>query len=120
MANQNKPTTPSQIYGNAGLIYIQYHATIDNKPSGQKKINRNRPPFSTITEQKAYTQKDGKYISLLMGREFKLGRWAILLDFDKKEEGNLVSGLELEKLLEMKKNNAPKQLTPSGRCHYIF
>ncbi len=53
-----------------------------------------------------------------MGREFILGRWAILLDFDKKEEGDSQSGLKLVKKLNMDQHGAPKQLTPWGGCHY--
>ena len=55
-----------------------------------------------------------------MGREFQPGRWAILLDFDNKAEGDLKSGLDLVEKLDMNQHNAPKQLTPSKGCHYIF
>jgi hypothetical protein len=43
--------SPDQIYGDAGLIYIRYHAQIETKPSGQKKIGGSRPAFSKIKEQ---------------------------------------------------------------------
>ena len=37
MENSNvAPTTPAQFYGDAGLIYIRYHAEIESKPNGQK------------------------------------------------------------------------------------
>ncbi len=35
--SQTKPTTTTEVYSEAGFIYIQYHATIDAKPNGQKK-----------------------------------------------------------------------------------
>ena len=42
-ANSNISTvaskhSPAQIYGDAGLIYIRYHAQIEAKPNGRKKI----------------------------------------------------------------------------------
>ena len=37
-SNATSKLPPSQIYGDAGLIYIRYHAQIETKPSGQKNI----------------------------------------------------------------------------------
>ncbi len=55
-----------------------------------------------------------------MGREFRPGRWPILLDFDNKADEASHSGLDLVKKLNMDQCNAPKQKTPSGGLHYIF
>ena len=41
-----KTYTPSQIYGDAGLIYIRYHGRIEAKPGGQKKIGGDGPPLA--------------------------------------------------------------------------
>ncbi len=106
MASQKKPTHPEQIYSEAGLIYIRYPATIDTKVHGQKKINGKRPAYTKITKQPRYTESSGVYYSLLMGREFQPGRWAILLDSDSKAEGNLKSGLDLVEKLDMNQYGA--------------
>jgi len=55
-----------------------------------------------------------------MGREFRPGRWSILLDFDNKADEASHSGLDLIKQLNMDQYDAPKQKTPSGGFHYIF
>ena len=117
---QPKTKTLNELYKDSGLIYIRYHARIEEKPNGQKKIGGNRPAFSKIQQQLPYKKGDGEYFSLLMGREYKPGRWAVLLDFDNKEDENCKSGLELAKLLNMDQYGAPKQTTPSGGLHYIF
>ena len=111
----------SDIYKEAGLMYIRYDAEIETKSNGQKKIGGKRtgcPAFSKI-EKQPENQK-GKYYSLLMGREFKPGQWAVLLDFDNKAEENSKSGLELMEKLKMDSYKAPKQSTPSGGFHYLF
>ncbi len=122
MANQGNPTNPAQIYSEAGLAYIRYPATIDTKANGQKKINGKRPAYTKIENQPRYTQWSGDYYSLLMGREFQPGRFAILLDFDNKAEGDLNSGFDLVKKLNMNQYNAPKQLTASNGVplHLLF
>ena len=102
------PTNPAQIHSEAGLIYIRYPATIDPEANGQKKINGKRPAYTKIEKQTRYHQYSCDYYSLLKGREFRPGRWAILLDFDKKEEGDLRSGLKLVKKLNMDQQGAPK------------
>ena len=51
---------------------------------------------------------------------FQPGRWAILLDFDNKVEGDSRNGLELITKLNMNQYEAPCQTTPSGGYHYIF
>ena len=112
--------SPAKIYDNAGLLYIRYHAQIETKPNGQKKIAGTRPAFSKIKEQISYSSKSGDYYSLLMGREFKPGRWSILLDFDNKDDETSQSGLVIAKKLNMDQYDAPKQKTPSGGLHYIF
>ena len=115
-----KTFTPAQIYGDAGLLYIRYDARIEAKPGGQKKIAGARPAFSKIQKQPKYEPGDGKYYSLLMGREFKPGRWSILLDFDNKADEYSRNGLELAEKLNLDQYDGPKQLTPSGGLHYIF
>ena len=82
ISNVTPKLSPAQIYGDAGLIYIRHHAQIESKPNGQKKIGGSRPVFSKITQQIDYEPGSGNYYSLIMGREFKPGRWSILLDFD--------------------------------------
>jgi len=123
-SNSSNTTTsklsPAKIYGDAGLIYIRYHAQIETKPNGHKNISGTRPAFSKIKEQIDYSSKSGDYYSLLMGREFKPGRWSILLDFDNKDDETSQSGLVLAKKLNMDQYDAPKQKTPSGGLHYIF
>ncbi len=84
--NTNTPTNPAQVYSEAGLIYSRYPATIHTKANGQNKINGKRPAYTKIEKQARYHQYSGDFLSLLMGREFRPGRWALLLDFDKKEE----------------------------------
>ena len=84
MANQrntNTPTEPTDVYVEAGFIYIRYHATIDTKTNGQNKINGKRPACTKITKQPKYTEWSGDYYSLIMGLELHPVRWAILLDF---------------------------------------
>ncbi len=117
-SNSSNTTTsklsPAKIYGDAGLIYIRYHAQIETKPNGHKKISGTRPAFSKIKEQINYSSNTGDYYSLLMGREFKPGRWSILLDFDNKDDETSQSGLVLAKeKLNMDQYDAPKQKTPS-------
>jgi len=112
--------TLKQIYAEAGLTYIRYDGVIESKPNGQKKIGGGRPKFNKIEKQIKYKKGDGKYYSLLMGREFKEGRWVVLLDFDNKEDDNSKSGMELAKMLNMDDYEAPKQFTPSGGLHYLF
>ena len=112
--------SPAQIYGDANLIFIRYHAQIETKPNGHKKIGGTRPAFSKIKEQINYSSKPGDYYSLLMGREFKPGCWSILLDFDNKADDVSQSGVVLAKeKLNMDQYDAPKQKTPSGGLHYI-
>ncbi len=110
MANQgntNTPTKPTEVYIESGLIYIRYHATITTKGNGQKKINGKRSAYTKIEKQQRYTQYSGDYYSLFMGREFQPGRFAILLDFDNKVEGNLHSGLDLVKKSDMMVSKNP-------------
>ena len=118
MSNQANATkySPAQIYGDAGLIYIRYHAQIETKSNGQKKIGGSRPAFSKITKQIDYGSQSGNYYSLIMGRELKPGRWSILLDFDNKTDDASHSGLDLAKKLNMDQYDAPKQKTPFRRA----
>ena len=119
--NSNSKMTYSQLYGQAGLTYIRFDAPVETKPSGQKKIGAgSRPAFSKIVSQPTYGKGDGRYYSLLMGREFKPGRFVLLLDFDNKQDEDSKNGLELIKLLRVDERGAPEQKTPSGGYHYLF
>ncbi|MFM7985722.1 MAG: hypothetical protein ACKPKO_41055, partial [Candidatus Fonsibacter sp.] len=109
ISNVAPKLSPAQIYGDAGLVYIRYHAQIETKPNGQKKIGGSRPALSRITEQINYGSNSGDYYSLLMGREFKPGRWSILLDFDNKVNDASHSGLDLAKKLNMDQYDAPNR-----------
>ena len=80
-SNTTSKLSPAQIYGDANLIFIRYHAQIETKSNGHKKIGGSRPAFSKIKEQINYKSGSGDYYSLLMGREFKPGCWSILLDW---------------------------------------
>ena len=121
MSNQTSPNTPAKIYGDAGLIYLRAPAKIETKENGQKKIKANPfPKRIGVTKQPKYGPNAGEYYTLKMGTEFKTGRWAVLLDFDNKSEGNVKNGVELVKKLNMNQYDAPKQLTPSKGCHCIF
>ena len=117
----NTKMTYGKLYGEAGLMYIRFDAPIEDKPNGQKKIGHGRgPSYSKLEKQPIYKKGDGRYYSLLMGREFKPGRFVILLDFDNKEDETSKNGLELIRKLKMNKRGAPKQSTPSGGFHYLF
>ncbi|MFM7985425.1 MAG: hypothetical protein ACKPKO_39535, partial [Candidatus Fonsibacter sp.] len=105
---------PARIYGDAGLIYSRYHEQIESKPNGPKKIGVSRPSFSNITKQIDYASQSGDEYSLLMGREFKLGPWSVLLDFDNKADETSHSVIYLINKLNMDQDDAPKQKTPSG------
>ena len=120
MANPTTKMTATKLYKEAGLIYIRYNATIEDKPNGQRKIGGTRPTFSKIDRQMEYKAGSGRYYSLLMGREIKPGQFAILLDFDNKEDGEVKNGMELAAKLNIDQYKAPKQKTPSGGLHYIF
>ena len=89
MSKQTKQTYET-IYGEAGLIYLQAPAIIETKPDGKtKKIKGSPfPKHAGITQQPKYGPNAGEYYTLKMGTEFKPGRWAVLLVFDNKTEGN--------------------------------
>ena len=55
-----------------------------------------------------------------MGREFRPGRFVLLLDFDNKEEEGSENGMKLLEKLNMDSRGAPCQKTPSGGKHYLF
>ena len=59
ISNVAPKLAPVQIYGDAGIIYIRYHAQIETKPSGQKNIGGSRPAFSKIKEQIDYSSNSG-------------------------------------------------------------
>ena len=122
MSNQTKQTYKI-IYGDAGLIYLRAPAKIETKDNGQMKIKGSPfPKHAGITKQLKYGPNAGEYYTLKMGTEFKPGRWAVLLDFDKKTEGDLKNGMEWVKQLNMnpyealKKTNTIKRLS----LHFLF
>ena len=119
---KNTPSVWAHImaYRRTNLKYIRYHATIETKPNGQKKIKGKYPKFTQIEEQPRLGGESGNYYSLLMGREIKLNEYGILLDFDNKEGDNSKNGLSLAKKWKMDQYGAPKQKTPSGGLHYLF
>ena len=59
MQHTIKTNTPKFIYGGAGLMYIRYHAAIEEKANGQKKIKGNYPKFTQIEEQPKYGKGSG-------------------------------------------------------------
>ena len=82
--------SPAELYEQEHLMHIRFSAPTVEKANGQKKIGAgNRPAFQDLTEQPKYERGSGKYYSLLMGREYKPGRFVILLDFDNKVEGEI-------------------------------
>ncbi len=90
MSNQNNKQLYETIYGDAGLIYLQAPAKVETKDNGQIKIKGSPfPKHAGITKQPKYGPNAGEYYTLKMGTEFKTGRWAVLLDFDNKTEGNV-------------------------------
>ncbi len=93
-AHQNSPTAPTEVFREAGRIHIEYCATVDTKPYGQRESNGKRPAYTKITKQLKYTEWSGDHYSIRMGREFQPGRWSILLDFDIEGEGALANGLD--------------------------
>ncbi|MFM7988306.1 MAG: hypothetical protein ACKPKO_54240, partial [Candidatus Fonsibacter sp.] len=107
VSNVAPKPSPDQIYGDAGFIYIRYHAQIEAKPNGQNNIGGSRPAFSNITKQVDYTSGSGDYYSLLMDRDFKPGRSSVLLDLDNKADETSQSGVYLIHKLNMDLYAAP-------------
>ena len=121
MSNQTSQTKAAQLYAEAGLIYIRAPSKIETRENGQNTIKANPfPNHAAIKKQLTYNKESGDYYSLLMGREYKPGRWVLLLDFDNKEEDGSKNGMELLQLLKMDSREAPCQKTPSAGKHYIF
>ena len=122
MSNQTPPTTSAQLYGAAGLIRIRARSKVETKPDGKtKKIKANPfPNHAQIKEQPKYNKGSGDYHALLMGREFRPGRFVLLLDFDNKEEEGSENGMKLLEKLKMDSRGAPCQKTPSKGKHYLF
>ena len=88
MARQNGTQKLSDVYGNAKLIYIRAPALVETRTNGQHKIKANPfPDHAATKEQPKYNPNSGNYYASLMGREFLLGRFVLLLDFDNKGEG---------------------------------
>ena len=121
MSNQPPPTTSAQLYAEAGLIYIRAPSKVETRANGQQKIKANPfPNHAQIKEQPKYNKGSGDYHALLMGREFRPGRFVLLLDFDNKEEEGSENGMKLLDKLQMDSRGAPCQKTPSGGKHYLF
>ena len=93
---------------------------VETKPYGQKPIGGNRPAFSKMLEQVEYGKGGGNYYSLLVGREYKPDQYAVLLDVDNKDEGDVRHRLKLAAALHMYQYDAPRQHTPTRGLHYIF
>ena len=70
-------------------------------PTVRRIWGGSRPAFSNITKHIYYASGSGDYYSLLMGREFKPGRWWVLLYCDNKADEASHSGLNLVKKLNM-------------------
>ena len=121
MSNTTGNQTHASLYGNANLFYIRAPELVETRTNGQKKIKANPYPSNRalITEQPKYHANSGNYYALLMGREFRPGRFVLLLDFDNKDEGG-VNGMKLIEKLNMGQYGAPCQKTPSGGRHYLF
>ena len=99
---KNGIKTYAQLYNEAGLMYIRYDAPIETKANGHKKIGAGRrPAFSKLENQPEYGKGSGQFYALLMGREYKPGRFVILLDFDSNQDEDSKNGLELIKLLKI-------------------
>ena len=57
MVSQPRTITPAKLYGDAGLLHIRYHAIIETKPNGQKKVGGPRPAFSKIAKDRMPTRR---------------------------------------------------------------
>ena len=113
MSNTTGNQTHASLYGNANLFYIRAPELVETRTNGQKKIKANPYPSNRalITEQPKYHANSWNYYALLMGREFRPGRFVVLLDFDNKDEGG-VNGMKLIEKLNMNQYGAPGQKTP--------
>ena len=90
---------------------------METRTNGQQKIKANPFPNHALTkEQPNHGPNSGNYYALLVGREFILGRCALLLDFDNKDDG-AVNGTQLLEKSNMDQQGAPYQKTPSGGKH---
>ena len=78
------------------------------------------PAYSKLQTQPAYRKQDGKYWSLIMGREYQPGKFLMLLDLDNKSDATSKNGKALIDLWNLDDCDAPKQTTPSGGVHYLF
>ena len=67
-----------------------------------------------IKEQPKYGPDSGDYYPLLMGREFLLGRFVLLLEFDNKDDG-AVDGMQLIEKLNIDQYEPPLSENPFGR-----
>ena len=115
MSNTTGNQTHASLYGNANLFYIRAPELVETRTNGQKKIKANPYPSNRalITEQPKYHANSGNYYALLMGREFRPGRFVLLLDFDNKDEGG-VNGMKLIEKLNMGQYRAVWNLTLLG------
>ena len=122
MSKQTKQTYET-IYGEAGLIYLRAPAKIGPNESGQIKIKGSPfPKHGGITKQPKNGPNAGDDYTLKMGTEFKPGRWAVLLDFDNKTEGDLKNGMELVKKLKNESIRSAKTTNTIKRLplHFLF
>ena len=111
-------------YKKSNLIYIQYEADIITKDDGKQKIKGYYPAYSKITRQP--TENNKNYYSLLMGRQYELNKFLILLDLDNKENIETdatpatENGLKFIDLFKLDDFNTPTATTPNGGRHYLF
>ncbi|MFM7989828.1 MAG: hypothetical protein ACKPKO_61990, partial [Candidatus Fonsibacter sp.] len=110
----------SEICKDLRNMYIRYDGIIEERQTGQKKIGGARPAFSKMTVQVVYGNGSGKIYSILMGREFKPNQYAVLFEFDSKDEDDVKNGVKLAMKLQNDPYDAPEQYTPSSGLHYIF
>ena len=77
----------------------------------ESSITGSRLEFSQISEHTRYGKGSGQYYSLLIGRAYQPHKYAILLEYDNKSEGDTQSGLDFVNELNIDQYNAPKQFT---------
>ena len=120
METQTANQKHSTLHNGAGLIYIRAPSKAETRTNGQQKIKANPFPNRALSKgQPKYGPNSGDYYALLMGREFLLWRFVLLLDFDNKDDG-AVNGMQLIEKLNMDQYGAPCQKTSSGGKHYFF
>ena len=88
---------------------IRYNGEVETKPNGQKMNGRSRPAFRRMSEQLKYGKGSCNSYSLFMGRAFKPNQYAVLLDFDNKDEGDVQNTWKLGKKQKVDQYDTLKQ-----------